>query len=61
MGVREVYVWECDYHKILAIDPSMKEGKTRFPNIMNAVEPVENLETQVRNGSFFGFVACDLW
>ncbi len=56
-----VFVWECDFHRLNAIDETYTQTKTEFPNILFSVQNCAELMNQIKNGDFFGYVHCDLW
>ena len=57
-----ISVWECDWHRMMAIDPTISSTSTHFPHILKDHEEDETmLIDYIKNGSFYGFVNCDLW
>ena len=55
-----IYMWECDWNRML-MDTTVTNTRTHFPRIMNRSESDADLVQAVKDGSFFGFIHCDLW
>ena len=57
-----ISVWECDWHCMMAIDSTIGLTSTHFPHILKDNEENEaTLINHIKDGSFYGFVLCDLW
>jgi len=54
-------VWECHWELLMADDPEIEETQTSFPNIMKRYQTQIGLINQIKEGSFYGFIHCDLW
>jgi len=55
------YIWECHWEMLMAEDPEIEKTVTHFPNIMKRHQTQISLINQIKDGTFFGFVHCDLW
>jgi len=56
-----IQIWECEWEEYKALNPQISEIDTLFPRIMRRSESEVDLVNAIRDGSFFGFVHCDLW
>ena len=55
------YIWECHWELFVAEDPEIEKTITKFPHIMHRRQHGDDLIKAVRDGSFYGFIECDLW
>ena len=56
-----IHIWECDWEDYKDRNPEILDTQTQIPRIMHRSESEEQLIKSIRDGSFFGFVHCDLW
>ena len=56
-----IYMWECDWELYMADNPEIEDIETQFPNVMKREQTEIGLINQIKEGSFFGYVHCDLW
>jgi len=54
-------IWECNWNFIMTDNPEIEKTDTHFPNIMKRNQTQIGLINQIKEGTFFGFVHCDLW
>jgi len=55
------FIWECDWDTYKKKHPEIMGTMTKFPNIMYKNQTEIGLMNAIKEGSFFGFVHCDLW
>ena len=54
-------VWECQWEQYKIDHPETEFTDTHFPHIMKKEQTRIGLMNAIKEGSFFGFVNCDLW
>ena len=58
-GYKVVQIWECEWWTKVKNDPTTKQFiRTNFPYKLPLTH--DNLLNQIRTGSLFGYVQCDL-
>ena len=54
-------IWECDWSRYIEVNKAIRSTNTTFPLIMHRIQTEMDLLSAIKEGSFFGFVNCDLW
>jgi len=54
-------IWECDWTHYKDVNLEVERTPTKFPLIMKKKQTEIGLLNAIKEGSFYGFVRCDLW
>lgn len=54
-------IWECAWKDYMKSHPEILDTKTHIPHIMRKRQTEAELLAAIKDGSFFGYVFCDLW
>jgi len=56
-----IVMWECEWREFMDENPEIEKTDTHFPHIMKKEQSEIGLRNAIKEGSFFGFINCDLW